>query len=181
MRVETLAGIIRPEVIKKLVRVDMGEPVLEGKKIPVNINKDMVVNEDIRIKHRHFKMTCVSMGNPHCVIFVPQITDELVLGIGPIIEKHALFPKRTNTEFAKVENPSEITMRVFERGSGETLACGTGACATVVAGVLNHLSDRKCTVHLLGGDLKIEWNKTSNHVFMTGPAEEVFEGKWLLT
>ena len=181
LKVETPAGIICTEDAEdNKVRVDMGEPILEGHRIPVNIPKDRVVNENLQVGEKLFHMTCVSMGNPHCIIFVPEITDELVLKQGPVIEKHSLFPKKTNTEFIKIINRSEINMRVYERGAGETLACGTGACAAAVAGVLNGFTDRKCRVHLLGGDLDIEWSEKNNHVFLTGPVETVFQGKWLL-
>lgn len=178
VRVETLAGILTVEIIDNFVKVDMGEPVLEGEMIPVDIQKDKVVNEELSVNGQSFRMTCVSMGNPHCVIFVPEISDELVLETGPKIERHPLFPKKTNTEFVRVMNRRELEMRVFERGAGETLACGTGACASAVAGVLNGHTDRECTVHLLGGDLLIQWSETDNHVFMTGPAETVFKGTY---
>lgn len=118
------------------------------------------------------------MGNPHCVIFVPQITDTLVLQDGAALESHPLFPRKTNVEFVTVNSRNEITMRVWERGSGETLACGTGACASAVAAILNRLTEDKVLVKLRGGDLTVEWNRKNNHVFMTGPAVEVFQGVW---
>lgn len=158
------------------VKVDMGEPALRGKDIPTTLEKKQIVREPLRIGNRAFEMTCVNMGNPHCVVFVDTITGELVRGIGPEIEKHPLFPQRVNAEFVRVRSRAEMDMRVWERGSGETLACGTGASAACVAGVLNALTDRKVTIHLLGGDLQLEWG-TDNHVYMTGPAELVFEGE----
>jgi diaminopimelate epimerase len=125
-----------------------------------------------------FAVTCVSMGNPHCVTFVERITDALVLGVGPQIEKHPAFPRKTNVEFVQVNKPDEVTLRVWERGSGETLACGTGACAVAVAGVLTGRTQRRITAHLPGGDLVLHWAETDNHVYMTGPAIEVFTGDW---
>jgi diaminopimelate epimerase len=118
------------------------------------------------------------MGNPHCVIFVEAVTDALVLGIGPQVERHPAFPKRTNVEFVRVNRPDDVTTRVWERGSGETLACGSGACAIVVAGTLTGKTQRRLTVHLPGGDLLLHWSQADNHVYMTGPAVEVFSGEW---
>ena len=180
LSVETLAGIIKTEITGENVRVDMGEPRLDGARIPVNVPKSTVINQDIWVEQKHFRMTCVSMGNPHCVIFVPEITDELVLQWGPQIEKHGMFPKKTNVEFVEVINSKELKMRVWERGAGETLACGTGACATAIAASLIKAADRSSTVHLLGGDLHIEWSEQNNRVYMTGPAQFVFEGNWPL-
>jgi diaminopimelate epimerase len=158
------------------VRVDMGEPILQAAKIPTTLAGDPPV--DIELPGHGLKGTCVGMGNPHCVIHVDQITDALVLGAGPKIEVDPIFPRRTNVEFAKVNRPDDVTMRVWERGSGETLACGTGACAVAVAGVLTGRSERKVTVHLLGGDLQLHWSEDDNHVYMTGQAVEVFAGEW---
>ena len=118
------------------------------------------------------------MGNPHCVTFLEEITDHLVHGVGPRVEKHPAFPRKTNVEFVKVTRPDEVTMRVWERGSGETLACGTGACAVAVAGVLTARTQRRITAHLPGGDLQLYWSEKDNHVYMTGPAVEVFRGEW---
>ena len=118
------------------------------------------------------------MGNPHCIVFVDAITDALVLGVGPQVEQHPAFPRRTNVEFVRVNRPDDVTMRVWERGSGETLACGTGACAVAVAGVLTGRTQRRITAHLPGGDLQLHWSETDNHVYMTGPAVEVFSGEW---
>lgn len=160
----------------ELIRVDMGEPVLEPPKIPVRSKMERVIDEPIEADGREFRMTCVSMGNPHAVIF--EDPDAIGLEkIGPVIENHKVFPNRTNTEFVKVLDRGNVRMRVWERGTGETLACGTGCCATGVACVLNGLTDRKITVHVLGGDIEIEWNEDDNHVYMTGPAATVFKGE----
>lgn len=183
--VETLAGIKRLNLEVNdgkvsAVTVDMGEPILQSDLIPVGGVSRIIKGETIAVNDHTYQFTAVSMGNPHCVIFVPEITDEMVLSDGSVIEKDPLFPRRTNVEFVKVNGPDSLTMRVWERGSGETLACGTGACASVVAAILNNLTDRRVTVKLLGGELRIEWDEASNHVFMTGPAVAVFEGRWLL-
>lgn len=161
----------------RTVTVDMGEPILEPTRVPVQLSGQAIVDHPLTVDDLTMAITCVSMGNPHCVIFVPRIEGDLVARIGPKLEKHPLFPNRTNVEFVEVLSRSEARMRVWERGSGETLACGTGACAVCVAGVLSGRLDRKVKVHLLGGDLEIEW-KDHGHVFMTGPAEEVFTGVW---
>lgn len=173
--VKTLRLVVEGGKVRK-VKVDMGEPALEGKSIPTTLKKKQIVREPLQVDNRALGMTCVNMGNPHCVVFVDTITDGLVHGIGPKIEKHPLFPERVNVEFVRVRSRTELDMRVWERGSGETLACGTGASAACVAGVLNALTDRKVTIHLLGGDLQLEWG-ADNHVYMTGPAELVFEGE----
>jgi diaminopimelate epimerase len=181
MSVRTLAGPIYPTV--KLsdgqvvaVTVDMGEPILKRDLIPLTGNGGIV-----RVKTSttggDIEFTAVSMGNPHCVIFVTDIDKVPVALWGPELETNSLFPSKTNVEFAEVVNRGELVMRVWERGAGITLACGTGACATLVAGVLNDLSDRAAVLHLLGGDLFIEWKQADNHVYMTGPAIEVFSGK----
>lgn len=181
LEVETLAGIIKPQIIFdadgsiKGVKVDMGEPRLIPREIPLNIPGERAINEVIQVNSKTFNYTAVSMGNPHCVIFVDDTDNTPVQEIGSLIEKHALFPKKTNVEFVEVINPKEVKMRVWERGAGETLACGTGTCATVVACVLNKKTKREVKVHLLGGDLDIEW-AADNHVFMSGPAVKVFEG-----
>jgi diaminopimelate epimerase len=158
------------------VRVDMGEPILEASRIPTTLPGNPPVQVSLPVFD--LQVTCVSMGNPHCVTFVKQITDALVLGIGPKIEVDEAFPRRTNVEFAVVNRPDDITMRVWERGSGETLACGTGACAVAVAGVLTGRTQRKITAHLPGGDLQLHWSEMDNRVYMTGPAVEVFSGTW---
>ena len=175
LEIETLAGIIKPEKVGKMVRVDMGEPILEGKEIPTTM-AGRIINYPILIENEAFLITCVSMGNPHCVIFIENIDRFPVPRFGPLIENYNMFPKRINVEFVQVLNEKELKMKVWERGSGETLACGTGACASAVAAHLNKHTGRKVTVHLAGGDLKIEWSEKDNHVYMTGPAVEVFEG-----
>lgn len=172
--IETLAGIIRPEKAGKLVKVDMGEPILEGSLIPVR-HKGGILNLLLRIADKKFDVTCVSMGNPHCVIFVEDVDAYPVAEHGPLIETDGFFPKRTNVEFIEVIDSKNLKMRVWERGSGETLACGTGACAATVAASLRGVSGRSVTVRLRGGILKINWAK-DNHVYMTGPAQEVFTG-----
>ncbi|HAL14813.1 MAG TPA: diaminopimelate epimerase [Planctomycetaceae bacterium] len=160
------------------VRVDMGEPILNGPDIPTAIAGNPVVLEPITIDGFEFEATCVSMGNPHCIIFVDDATDDLVLGIGPRIETNDLFPAKVNVEFVEVVSTGEVNQRTWERGSGETWACGTGASAVCVAGVLAGKTDRTILNHLLGGDLELHWDEQTNHVFMTGPATEVFTGMW---
>jgi diaminopimelate epimerase len=182
LAVETGAGIlsIDLELEKDLVsrvRVDMGEPVLDGSKIPTTFDGNPVVGQKLPIADETLEVTCVSMGNPHCVTFVDELTDEWVLGIGPKVEIDARFPNRINAEFVRVQSRGEVEMRVWERGSGETLACGTGACAVCVAGVLTKRTDRRILAHLPGGDLELYWAE-DNHVYMTGPATEVFSGEW---
>jgi diaminopimelate epimerase len=165
------------------VRVDMGEPILIPAEIPTTLRSPEgedkpVIDVPVSIGGREFKVSSISMGNPHCVVFVDEPTDDWVLGIGPKIETDARFPKRVNVEFAKVLSRSELRQRTWERGSGETMACGSGACAVCVAGVLSGRCDRKVQIHLRGGDLSIDWIESNNHVFMTGPAAEVFTGEW---
>lgn len=179
--VRTLAGPIYPEV-KVLngqlvsVTVDMGEPILSRALIPM-----LGIGDNVKVKastvNGEFELTGVSMGNPHCVIFVTDIDKIPVAVWGPELENHQLFPAKTNVEFVQVIRRDEMIMRVWERGAGITLACGTGACATLVAAVLNGYTDRATTIHLLGGDLFIEWKEQDNHVYMTGPAIEVFSGR----
>jgi diaminopimelate epimerase len=159
------------------VRVNMDQPILASAEIPTTLAGDPPVNVPLEVGGRTLEVTCVSMGNPHAVTFVEEVNDDWVLNVGPQVEVHAAFPRRINAEFIQVVSRSEIIMRVWERGSGETLACGTGACASVVAGVLAGLLDRNVTVHLTGGDLEIEWAE-SGEVYMTGPATEVFSGEW---
>ncbi|HBE79570.1 MAG TPA: diaminopimelate epimerase [Firmicutes bacterium] len=188
MSIDTLSGIKQLQltiIADKVtdVRVDMGEPELNPELIPIQLHsgiaKTKIVAEPIEVNNdHHYQFTGVSMGNPHCVIFVPQITDAMVLNDGAALELSALFPNKTNVEFVTINSPTDITMRVWERGSGETLACGTGACASVVAAVLNRLTENKVTVHLRGGNLLVEWDPAGNHVYMTGPAVEVFQGVW---
>jgi len=174
LAVETLAGIIRPRLVGDQVEVDMGEPILEGRKIPVNAD-GKILNHPLEVDGATYQVTCVSMGNPHCVLYLDDLDRLDLERIGPRFEHHPFFPKRVNTEFIKVFKPNEIGMRVWERGAGETWACGTGACAATVAGVLTGKSGRKVTVHLKGGDLLVEW-RDNNRVYMTGGAAEVFEG-----
>lgn len=174
LAVETAAGIIRIEKAGILVKVDMGEPVLAPEKIPVKINQ--IINHPLRIRNKTVKITCVSMGNPHAVTVVDDTASAPVDTIGPLMEHHRIFPKRTNVEFIRILSKNAIRMRVWERGAGETMACGTGASASAVASSLLGLTGRTVTVHLPGGKLRIQWSLQDNHVYMTGPAEKVFEG-----
>ncbi|WP_407307533.1 diaminopimelate epimerase [Desulfosporosinus sp. SB140] len=183
MRVETLAGVLtlgldiqEGQVLG--VRVDMGEPILRADLIPVLGQGEPVVGQTLQVLGETFHYTAVSMGNPHCVIFVNDFSTLDFERLGPAIEKHPLFPRKTNVEFIRIDSPREMTMKVWERGAGPTLACGTGACASAVAAVLNEKTERAVTVHLPGGDLLIEWG-SDNHVYMTGPAAYVFKGVWL--
>jgi len=161
------------------VRVDMGEPILEAVKIPTTLQGEPVADVSLTLPaDRDLVVTCVSMGNPHCVTFVEAATKKLVHTVGPLVENDAHFPNRVNVEFVEVLSRSELRQRTWERGSGETFACGTGACAVCVAGVLTDRTDRKVTIHLFGGDLQLEWNEQDNHVYMTGSAVEVFSGEW---
>lgn len=182
--VETLAGIIIPTIISRDeevvgIEVDMGEPRLHRSEIPmIGEDTDKVVDENIDVNGKKYPITTVSMGNPHTVIFVDNADSIPLSEIGPLIENHQLFPEKTNVEFVQVVNKNELIMRVWERGAGETLACGTGACASLVSSVLNNQTDRKAIVHLMGGDLTIEWQEEDNHIIMTGPATTVFEGRF---
>jgi diaminopimelate epimerase len=183
IRVETLAGVltlnIKLQEGKVLgVRVDMGEPILKPDLIPVLAQEEPVVAQELEVDGEKFRFTAVSMGNPHCVLFVDDFTSLDFERFGPAIEKHPLFPRKTNVEFIRVDSPQEITMKVWERGAGPTLACGTGACGSTVAAVLNQKTERALTVHLPGGDLFIEWG-SDNHVYMTGPGVYAFKGEWL--
>ena len=159
------------------VEVNMGAPILEAKAIPVAVEESPVVNVPVEVKGKIYHMTCVSMGNPHAIIFMNNVKDLDIEAIGPYFENHTVFPKRTNTEFVEVIDRNTVNMRVWERGSDETLACGTGACATTVACILNNKTEDEVTVHLLGGDLKIRWDRENNQVYMTGPATVVFDGE----
>lgn len=181
--IETLAGIKNIELFTRhdkvsKVRVDMGEPILLRERIPMQGDPGMVIDEDLQLDGIKFKITAMSMGNPHAVIYVEDVENFPVKKYGPMIENHPLFPKRTNVEFVQVISKKEVVQRTWERGSGETLACGTGASAVTVAGILTKRTERNITVHLSGGDLEIEWNENNNRVYMTGPAVEVFEGIW---
>ena len=180
--VETAAGIKTLVLTLKdgktaSVRVDMGAPILEPQQIPVRAEELCFVNVPVEVHGKQVAMTAVSMGNPHAVVFTDRVADLELSKIGPDYENHPLFPERTNTEFVEVLDGKTLKMRVWERGAGETLACGTGACASLVAGVLCGKCERKATLKLLGGDLEIEWDQETNHVFMTGPAEFVFDGE----
>lgn len=184
--IETLSGIktLKLNIVKgkvKTVEVDMGAPILEATKIPVSSSakiEDKKVKAEVKVKNKKIELTCVSMGNPHAVTFVNNIKNFKVAEYGPILENADIFPEKANIEFVEVVDKNNIKMRVWERGSGETLACGTGACSSVVASSLNGYTDRKVNVQLLGGNLEIEW-KPNNHVHMTGPAVTVFKGEWI--
>ncbi|MHA1266408.1 MAG: diaminopimelate epimerase [Candidatus Helarchaeota archaeon] len=181
MCIETLAGIkklnlnIKGEKVIS-IEVDMGEPKILRHEIPMKGSNTQVINETLKVNGTIYQITCVSMGNPHCVIFLEDL-DTLEIEKGKQIEYHECFPQRTNVEFVKLISPQEIRMRVWERGVGETLACGTGACAATVAAVLNKKTKRKITVHLRGGDLEVLWSDLNNHIYMTGTAEHIFEGE----
>lgn len=179
---ETLGGIkyldlnIKNGKVETVV-VDMGEPVLTPEDIPVAVSSDRAVNIPLEVDGKVWYMTCISMGNPHAVVFVDNTKDLDLEKIGPKFEKHPIFPEQVNTEFVHVIDRHTVDMRVWERGSGETLACGTGACATAMACILNHMTDDEVLIHLLGGDLLIRYDRETNHIFMTGPAAEVFSGE----
>lgn len=179
--VETLGGIKYLDLTVEdgkvsLVKVDMGRPELEADLIPIISEREQVIDEPIEVDGKEYHMTGVSMGNPHVVIYVDDVKGLDLEKIGPKFENHERFPKRINTEFVHCIDRQTVEMRVWERGSGETLACGTGACAVAVSSILNNLTDTQVTVKLLGGDLQIEWDREKNHVFMTGPAKVVFDG-----
>ncbi len=182
VKIETLAGIKTLILNTKdgkvdTARVDMGEPILEAEKIPVISTEKPVKNLELEAENKKFKFTCVSMGNPHAITIVENTKEFDVEKYGKVLEIDKAFPKKANIEFAQIIDRQNINMRVWERGAGETLACGTGACATAVACNLNGLTDRKVNIELLGGTLNIEWNETDNHVYMTGPAVTVFDGE----
>lgn len=159
------------------VKVNMGKPELTAKDVPVVSIHEQVIDEEIIVKGKSYRMTCVSMGNPHAVVFMDDVEHLAIEEIGPYFENHERFPNRTNTEFVQVIDDSHVKMRVWERGTGETLACGTGCCATAVACVLNHLTGAHVTVQVLGGEIEIYWDQKENLVYMTGPAVTVFEGE----
>ena len=180
--VETLGGIKYLDLTVKdgkviMVKVDMGTPILKPELIPIVADGDMVVNEPIIVDRTEYRMTGVSMGNPHAVIYMDNIKDLNLDQLGPKFENHERFPKRINTEFVKFIDRHTLEMRVWERGSGETMACGTGACAVAVASILNGLTEEKVTVKLLGGDLQIDWDREEDKVYLTGPATTVFDGE----
>ena len=181
--VETLGGIKYLDLTVengkvKLVKVDMGRPILEPAQIPIVAEGDTVIDAPILVDGKEYRMTGVSMGNPHTVVFMDDVKNLEIEKIGPLFENHERFPKRINTEFVKVLDRKTVEMRVWERGSAETLACGTGACAVAVACILNGLTENEVTVKLLGGDLQIQWDREKDTVFMTGPAVTVFDGVW---
>ena len=184
MRIETAAGVktINLEIdcdgLAGSATVDMGEPILVPADIPVALGGDRVIDAPIAVCDRTFAMTCVSMGNPHAVIYVDDAAAVPLGQVGPAIESHELFPERVNAHFVEIHSPEEVTMRTWERGSGPTLACGTGASAVCVAGVLTGRTGRELLVHLRGGDLRLQWREQDGHVLMTGPAAEVFSGEW---
>ena len=180
--VETLGGIKHLSLTVEegkvaLVKVDMGSPIFVPEQIPVKVEGDHAVNVPISVDGDEYRMTCVSMGNPHAVVYLDDIQNMEIEKIGPKFEHHSCFPNRVNTEFARVLDRETVEMRVWERGSGETLACGTGACAVAVASMVNGLTEDCVTVQLLGGNLKIEWDREKNVVYMTGPATVVFDGE----
>lgn len=182
LTIETLSGIKKVELIIEKdkvisVTVDMGSPVLTPSLIPVVSNKEQMVDEPITINETEYRITCISMGNPHAVVFVEDTKQVPLEEIGPLFENHEYFPDRVNTEFVHVSSRNKIEMRVWERGSGETLACGTGACASVMACILNGYTDKEVTVSLLGGELEIRYDEQANTIFMTGPAVTVFDGE----
>jgi diaminopimelate epimerase len=188
LKIETGRGVLTLDVEAvggraQRVRVDMGEPILQPEKIPTTLPATggrpdgAVVDAELAVAGEKLRVTCVSMGNPHCITYVDRLSDHWVLGVGPKVETDPHFPRRVNAEFVEVLSPTEIRMRVWERGSGETLACGTGASAVCVAGVLTGRTQRRILAHLPGGDLELEWTD-GNRVLMTGPAVEVFSGEW---
>jgi diaminopimelate epimerase len=195
LNIETGRGVLKLELeisggAVKQVRVDMGEPILESAKIPITFSGERVVNMPVpsldegpsnawvRDCGLDPRLTCVSMGNPHAILYCRQVSKVPLAVIGPVFETHKVFPRRANVHFVEIYSPGEVTMRTWERGSGITLACGTGACAVAVAGVLSERTQRRLLAHLPGGDLQLDWSEADNHVYMTGPATEVFSGEW---
>jgi len=183
LRIQTGNGTLTVDLEKKggkveRVRVNMGQPILQGVKIPTKLAGNPPLDAPLSVDGRTLQVTCVSMGNPHCVTYVEKATDDLVLRLGPVIEHSPMFPARVNVEFIEIISPREIRQRTWERGSGETLACGTGASAVCVAGVLTGRTERRIINHLRGGDLELEWRESDNCVYKTGPATEVFSGEW---
>jgi diaminopimelate epimerase len=184
LKIETGNGILTLGLILdaagkvEKVCVNMGQPVLTPPDIPVRLPAKEVIDQPMMFQNRAFVMTCVSMGNPHAVFFRDDVTTIDLEKFGPVIENHSIFPNRTNVHFVRMNRPDEFTMRTWERGSGATLACGTGACACCVAAVLTARGQRICTAHLPGGDLELNWCEDDNCVYMTGPAVEVFQGAW---
>ena len=184
LKIETGNGVLTVGLLTddknkvQQVCVNMGQPVLTASEIPVKLPVKEVIEQPMQFQNRAFVMTCVSMGNPHAVFFRKDMATFDVEKFGPVIENHGIFPQRTNAHFVQIDNPSEFTMRTWERGSGLTMACGTGACACCVAAVLTKRTERICTAHLPGGDLQLNWAEKDNRVYMTGPTVEVFEGTW---
>jgi diaminopimelate epimerase len=186
MKVETGNGVLTLDLTVQAdkvlkVRVNMGQPILEASRIPMDIGDTQAINYPIEVAGLSMTMTCLSMGNPHAVFFVEDVAAVKAEKLGPVIENYPSFPQRTNVHWVQVLRRDEVTMRTWERGAGLTLACGTGASAVCVAGVLTERTDRQITAHLSGGDLQIEWNEPDNCVYMTGPATEVFTGTWPVT
>lgn len=182
LRIETLRGVLSVGIgiaggRVTHARVNLGRPIFDPEQIPTALTGRPPTEAEIRIPAGNYRVTCLSMGNPHCVVFVEELTDALVSGAGPQLERHAAFPRRTNVEFARVDSRQQMTLRVWERGSGETLACGTGACAAAVAAVLTGRTDRSVLARLPGGDLDIHWTAQGD-VFLAGPAVEVYTGQW---
>ena len=180
--VETKSGIKYLDLTIKdgkvdTVKVNMGTPILKAVDIPVHSEKEQVIDEPVMVDGKEWKITCVSMGNPHAITYIDDVKNLEIEKIGPKFENHEIFPDRVNTEFVHVIDRNTVEMRVWERGSGETLACGTGACAVAVSSILNGLTEEEVTVKLLGGDLKIFWDRTENKVYMTGSATTVFDGE----
>ena len=185
LKIETGRGVLTtqltagPNGLIEQVRVNMGVPILDAPQIPTLLPGTPPKNVPLEVAGQTINVTCISMGNPHCVTFVDEVNDDWVLRVGPQIERHPAFPRRVNAEFIQIVSPTEFVMRVWERGSGETMACGTGACAAAVAAALTGRTERTVTAHLRGGDLRLEWSP-SGDVFMTGPATEVFTGDWTM-
>jgi len=175
LAIETLAGIRAVKFIGNMVEVDMGEPQMKGKDIPVNLS-GRIINRPLKIESKDFRITCLAIGNPHCVTFSEDVMNFPVERFGPIIETYHLFPRRINVSFVNVLSKGELQMRVWERGVGETRSCGTAACAATVAAVLNGFAERKVTVMQPGGSLVVEWNRNDNHIYLRGPAETVYQG-----
>lgn len=176
MSVETLGGIKKPKIVGELVEVDMGEPILKASDVPINL-EGMVIGKNVELAGETYQITCVSMGNPHCVLFFDNVEEVPLKKIGSKIETDALFPKKTNVEFVQVIDKNTIKLKVWERGAGATLACGTGACGAVVASILNGFTNRKVQAQLPGGNLEITWSERDNRVYMTGPGAFVFSGE----
>lgn len=173
--IETKGGVRSAERLGKLYKINMGEPKVKGKEIGVNLN-GRIINRPLKMEGRELRITCCSMGNPHCVVFIEHPEAFPVAKFGPLIENYHAFPRRINVEFAEATSRTDIAMRVWERGTGETEGCGTGACATAVAGVLNGLTDREVSIKMPGGSVKVYWDRDSNEVSLTGPAQFVFAG-----